>query len=102
FWAACVSKDAIKAAVFHAEFAAVPWLPKLLYAVALFTAGLTAFYMFRLVALTFWGRFRRTPDPEARHHQPPPSMTVPLLVLAFFSVVGGWVGIPIIEHGDRI
>ncbi len=80
----------------------MPWLPKLLYAVALFTAGLTAFYMFRLVALTFWGRFRGTPDQEAHIHESPASMTVPLVVLAFFSVVGGWVGIPIIEHGDRI
>ena len=56
FLAAFFSKDAIKAAVFHAEFEAVPWLPRVLYAVALFTAGLTAFYMFRLLSLTFWGR----------------------------------------------
>jgi NADH-quinone oxidoreductase subunit L len=100
--AAFFSKDAIKAAVFHAEFAGLPWLPRLLYAVALFTAGLTAFYMFRLVALTFWGRFRGTADQEAHIHESPASMTMPLVVLAFFSIVGGWVGIPIIEHGNRI
>src|SRR6202040_3423655 len=46
----------------------VPWLPKVLYGVALFTAGLTAFYMFRLVALTFWGHFRGTPDQETHIH----------------------------------
>ena len=102
FLAAFFSKDAIKAAVFHAEFAAVPWLPKVLYAVALFTAGLTAFYMFRLLSLTFWGRFRGTPEQEAHVHESPSSMTVPLVVLAFLSVVSGYVGLPIVEGGNRI
>jgi len=100
--AAFFSKDAIKAAVFHAEFEAVPWLPKVLYAVALFTAGLTAFYMFRLLALTFWGKFRGTPEQEARIHESPASMTVPLVVLAVLSVVSGYVGIPIVHGGNRI
>src|SRR5262245_15034837 len=102
FLAAFFSKDAIKAAVFHAEFEAVPWLPRVLYAVALFTAGLTAFYMFRLLTLTFWGPFRGTKEQEHHLHESPGSMTVPLMVLAFLSVVSGYVGVPIIEHGDRI
>ncbi|MEP6995391.1 MAG: NADH-quinone oxidoreductase subunit L [Acidobacteriota bacterium] len=102
FLAAFFSKDAIKAAVFHAEFAGAPWLPKLLYAVALFTAGVTAFYMFRLVSLTFWGRFRGTPEQEAHVHESPASMTMPLAVLAFLSIVSGYVGVPILEHGNRI
>jgi NADH-quinone oxidoreductase subunit L len=102
FLAAFFSKDAIKAAVFHAEFASVPWLPKILYAVALFTAGLTAFYMFRLVALTFWGTYRGTPEEASHIHESPKSMTIPLVVLAFLSVVSGYVGVPVIEHGDRI
>ena len=102
FLAAFFSKDAIKAAVFHAEFAGVPWLPKVLYGVALFTAGLTAFYMFRLVSLTFWGKFRGTAEQEAHVHESPPTMTVPLIVLAFLSIVGGYAGIPILEHGNRI
>jgi NADH-quinone oxidoreductase subunit L len=102
FLAAFFSKDAIKAAVFHAEFEAVPWLPRVLYAVALFTAGLTAFYMFRLLSLTFWGKFRGTKEQESRVHESPASMTVPLMVLAFLSIVSGYVGVPIIEHGDRI
>jgi NADH-quinone oxidoreductase subunit L len=102
FLAAFFSKDAIKAAVFHAEFEHLKWMPKLLYAVALFTAGLTAFYMFRLVAMTFWGKFRGTPEEESHIHESPKSMTVPLIVLAFLSVVSGYVGVPIIEHGDRI
>jgi len=100
--AAFFSKDAIKAAVFHAEFEAIPWMPKLLYAVALFTAGLTAFYMFRLLGLTFWGRFRGTPEEESRIHESPASMTVPLIVLAFLSVVSGWIGIPIVHGGNRV
>ncbi|HTR02747.1 MAG TPA: NADH-quinone oxidoreductase subunit L [Thermoanaerobaculia bacterium] len=102
FLAAFFSKDAIKAAVFHAEFHAVPWLPKALYAVALFTAGLTAFYMFRLLTLTFWGTFRGTKEQEHHVHESPSTMTIPLVVLAFLSVVSGYVGVPIIEHGDRI
>jgi NADH-quinone oxidoreductase subunit L len=102
FLAAFFSKDAIKAAVFHAEFEAVPWLPRVLYGVALFTAGLTAFYMFRLLTLTFWGPFRGTKEQEAHIHESPSSMTTPLMVLAFLSIVSGYVGVPIIEHGDRI
>ncbi len=102
FLAAFFSKDAIKAAVYHAEFAAIPWLPKMLYGVALFTAGLTAFYMFRLVALTFWGSFRGTKDEEAHVHESASTMTVPLVVLAFLSVVSGYVGVPILERGNRI
>ncbi len=102
FLAAFFSKDAIKAAVFHAEFSGAPWLPRLLYAVALFTAGLTAFYMFRLLTLTFWGPFRGTKEQEHHLHESPASMTVPLVVLAALSAVSGYVGVPIIEHGDRI
>ena len=96
------SKDAILAAVYEARFAQAPWLPKLLWAAALFTAGLTAFYMFRLVSLAFWGRYRGTPEQEGRIHESPPSMTVPLVVLAALSVVGGYVGIPLLHGGNRI
>ena len=96
------SKDAILAAVFEAHFPRAPWLPKLLWSAALFTAGLTAFYMFRLVSLAFYGRFRGTPEQEAHVHESPRSMTVPLVILAFLSVVGGWIGIPIIRGGNRI
>jgi len=96
------SKDAILAAVFEAHFQQAPWLPKLLWMAALFTAGLTAFYMFRLVSLAFYGTFRGTAEQEAHVHESPKSMTVPLIVLAFLSVVGGWIGIPIIRGGDRV
>jgi NADH-quinone oxidoreductase subunit L len=82
------SKDAILAGAFEAGGLRILW------AVGLFTAGLTAFYMFRLVSLTFFGRFRGTPDQEHHLHESPPSMTLPLIVLAILSVVGGWVGLP--------
>ena len=58
------------------------------------TAGLTAFYMWRLYTLVFRGEERF--GEEARHHlhESPRSMTVPLAVLAVLACVGGWVGIP--------
>ena len=57
-------------------------------------AGLTAFYMFRLVFLTFYGDERM--DTETKHHlhESPKSMTLPLVVLAVLSLIGGYVGIP--------
>ena len=96
------SKDAILSAVFEAHFAQAPWLGKVLWAAALFTAGLTAFYMFRLVSLTFWGTFRGTKEQDDHVHESPRSMTVPLVILASLSVVGGYVGIPIIKGADKI
>jgi len=66
----------------------------LLYAVGLATAGLTAFYMFRAVYMTFGGRFRGTEEQRRHLHESPPSMAVPLVVLAVGSVVAGWFGIP--------
>ncbi len=56
-------------------------------------AGITAFYMFRLVFMTFFGKERFDPH-EVHVHESAPSMTVPLWVLAALSLVGGWVGIP--------
>ena len=52
----------------------------------------TAFYMTRLMALTFWGE-SRVPK-ETHPHESPWQMTVPLIVLAVLSLVGGWIGIP--------
>ena len=56
------------------------------------TAGLTAFYMFRLVSLTFEGESRWTQDYHP--HEAPKVMTVPLIILALLSVVGGFIGVP--------
>jgi NADH-quinone oxidoreductase subunit L len=65
-----------------------------LWAVAALTAGLTAFYMFRLLFLTFTGELRASPEVAHHVHESPPVMTVPLVVLALLSVGGGWVGLP--------
>lgn len=54
----------------------------------------TAFYMFRMLFLTFYGKFRGT-DEQAKHiHESPASMTIPLIVLATLSVIGGLLNIP--------
>jgi NADH-quinone oxidoreductase subunit L len=65
-----------------------------IYAIALGTALLTAFYMFRLYAMTFRGSFRGTHEQEHHLHESPAAMTIPLVILAILSVVGGLVGIP--------
>jgi NADH-quinone oxidoreductase subunit L len=70
------------------------FLFKALWGVGFLTAGLTAFYMFRLVNLTFFGKSRVPKEIDAHVHESPRSMTVPLVILAVLSVVGGWVGIP--------
>ncbi len=64
------------------------------YAIALFTALLTAFYMFRLYFITFTGKFRGTHDQEHHLHESPLAMTFPLIVLAILSIVGGYIGVP--------
>lgn len=57
-----------------------------------FGAGMTAFYMTRLMALTFWGKSRVPKD--VHPHESPAVMTIPLIILAILSVVGGYIGIP--------
>ena len=76
----------------------------LLYGIALFTALLTAFYMFRLLFITFTGSFRGTEEQKHHLHESPSSMTIPLIVLAVLSIIGGFVGIPeaIIHGGDKL
>ncbi|HEY6505790.1 MAG TPA: NADH-quinone oxidoreductase subunit L [Chitinophagaceae bacterium] len=93
------SKDAILLSAFeHKEIGIV------LYGIALFTALLTAFYMFRLLFITFSGKFRGTHDQEHHLHESPPAMTIPLIILAALSIVGGFVGVPevLMHGGDRI
>jgi NADH-quinone oxidoreductase subunit L len=64
------------------------------YYVGIGGALLTAFYMFRLYSITFLGNFRGTAHQQEHLHERPIAMTVPLMVLAFFAVVAGFVGIP--------
>jgi NADH-quinone oxidoreductase subunit L len=96
------SKDAILAAVFEARVEGMPWLPRVLWAAALLTAGLTAFYMFRLVSLTFYGDFRGTAEEAAHIHESPRTMTVPLVILATLSVLAGYVGFEMVDWGNQI
>ena len=60
---------------------------RMLYAVGLATAAMTAFYMWRLMNLTFYGKSRVKPEVESHIHESPPSMTVPLTLLAIGSVL---------------
>ncbi len=64
------------------------------YLVGLLTAGLTAFYMFRLYFLTFWGENRSDEETRAHIHESPGSMVGPLSVLGVLSVIGGYIGWP--------
>ena len=66
----------------------------IIYVVGLATAGLTAFYMFRLTFLAFYGEERFATDVRHHLHESPASMTIPLTVLAVLSTVGGFVGLP--------
>ncbi|MBZ5725604.1 MAG: NADH-quinone oxidoreductase subunit L [Acidobacteriia bacterium] len=65
-----------------------------LYVVGLTTAALTAFYMWRLMNLTFYGKSRVAPEVAAHIHESPAVMTVPLALLATGSVLAGWLGTP--------
>jgi NADH-quinone oxidoreductase subunit L len=80
------SKDEILAATYERNI--------VLWVIGVITAGLTAFYMFRLYAMTFLGSFRGSHEQEHHLHESPLAMTLPLIILAILSVVGGFVGIP--------
>jgi len=67
---------------------------KIVWGVLALSAGLTAFYMFRLTFLVFWGKYRGDHHTFDHAHESPKAMTVPLMILAGLSVVGGWIGIP--------
>jgi NADH-quinone oxidoreductase subunit L len=69
------------------------------WGIATVAAFITAFYMFRAVFLTFHGEARF--DPHVHPHESPPLITVPLMALAALSVVGGFIGFPIIEGANK-
>ncbi|HUR12776.1 MAG TPA: NADH-quinone oxidoreductase subunit L [Flavitalea sp.] len=82
------SKDEILAASFANN--------KIYWFIGVLTAGVTAFYMFRLYASVFLGKFRGTEEKKQHVHESPVAITIPLIVLAILSIVGGWVGVPAI------
>ncbi|MGZ3849779.1 MAG: NADH-quinone oxidoreductase subunit L [Flavisolibacter sp.] len=90
------SKDAILLSAFEQN--------KFLYVVGVLTAALTAFYMFRLLFISFGGSFRGTEEQRHHIHESPAAMTVPLVVLAILSVIGGFVGVPdaLMRGGEKL
>jgi NADH-quinone oxidoreductase subunit L len=71
------------------------------YIIGVITAMLTSFYMFRMMYLTFWGKFRGTHEQEHHLHESPPSMTIPLIVLAILSAIAGMIGVPAVLGGHH-
>lgn len=90
------SKDEILWKAFSSSYGS-PWL----WVVAVFTAMLTAFYMFRLLYLTFYGSERMDAHTREHIHESPRIMTVPLSILAVLSIIGGYVGIPHVLGGGN-
>ena len=89
------SKDEI---LFHAWESGGP----ILWAAGVIGAFLTAFYMFRLYFMTFHGPSRLTEEAKHHLHESPNSMTIPLMILAVLSVVGGFIQVPLMEGGQRL
>ncbi|RXK48130.1 NADH-quinone oxidoreductase subunit L [Aquirufa rosea] len=87
------SKDEILAALYHHDFA--------MWCLAILGSALTSFYMFRVFILTFWGDFRGTENQAHHLHESPWSMTIPLIVLAVFSVGGGLINLPHFAGGNE-
>jgi NADH-quinone oxidoreductase subunit L len=87
------SKDEILAAAFAKS--PVYWV------LGVIGAAMTAFYMFRLYATTFLGKFRGTPNQEAHLHESPMAMTLPLILLAVASAIAGAIGIPELMGGHH-
>ncbi|NOY53788.1 MAG: NADH-quinone oxidoreductase subunit L [Deltaproteobacteria bacterium] len=71
----------------------------ILYVLGASAALLTAFYMFRLIFLTFHGESRVEPEPARHLHESPWNMVVPLVVLALFSAIAGFAGVPEVWGG---
>ena len=93
------SKDEILASAWATPY--FPAVGKLVWLLGTIAAFCTAFYMYRLVYLTFFGEFRGTHEQEHHLHESPASMTIPLWILAGLSVFGGLLGLPAIFHAPN-
>jgi len=87
------SKDEILAAAFAKS--------PIYWALGVLGAAMTAFYMFRLYATTFLGKFRGTEEQAHHLHESPFAMTVPLILLAVASAIAGAIGIPELMGGHH-
>ena len=74
----------------------------MLWLIGVLAAAMTAFYMFRLIFMTFFNECRASEEVQKHIHEPPKSMTFPLIVLAFLSIVGGLIGIPAALGGSNL
>src|SRR5205814_10140093 len=97
------SKDSILAQALEHGFERHQTSGFLLFSLAVFVAALTAFYMFRLLFVVFFGPAKS--DNVGHAHESPRVMTVPLIILAFFSAIGGFIGIDafvgkMFSHGE--
>lgn len=88
------SKDEILAAAWEHN--------KVIWGVASLASMMTAFYMFRLVFLTFTGEFRGTDEQKHHLHESPALITIPLVVLAVLAAFGGFMGIPEVFHAPHL
>jgi NADH-quinone oxidoreductase subunit L len=95
------SKDEILWSAFSSSVGPA-WLPTLLWVIGFVTAGMTAFYIFRAVYLTFFGQSRVSEEAKAHLHESPPVMTVPLVLLAAGAVVAGLLGVPAALGGSNL
>ncbi len=93
FFSGFFSKDEILWYAFSSPFGSV-WF----WSIGFLTAGLTAFYMFRMIYLTFHGKSRLDKHLAEHVSESPVSITIPLIVLAVLSVFGGFFGVPHIFH----
>lgn len=73
----------------------------ILWGVGLLTAFLTSFYMFRMMFLTFSGKYRGTHHEETHVHESPGVMTFPLIVLAILAAIGGLINLPHFVGGNE-
>jgi len=93
FFSGFFSKDEILWKAYSSPLGG-PWL----WGVGFLTAGLTAFYMFRMIYLTFHGESRVDSHAAEHLHESPFSMTIPLMILAALAVTGGFFGVPHVFH----
>ncbi len=94
------SKDEILWGTFNAHVGP-DWLPRVLWIVGLATAGMTAFYVFRAVILTFHGKDNVSHEAKHHLHESPPVMTMPLIVLAAGAALAGFLGVPAALGGSN-
>lgn len=87
------SKDEILAGAFTSS--------PVLWGLGFIGALMTAFYMFRMLFMTFSGTFRGTQEQMHHLHESPKSMTTPLIVLAILSVIGGIINLPAVLGGNH-